>query len=198
MDLSWLDEKGISTEDGLGYTGGTEQYIAALQRYYKGYETNRKVVEEMLATYNVEGYCIKVHALKSNSRMIGALALARAFEMLEMASRKEDIAAMQAGTAPVLALYEEVIDILRPIGEVEAAATSGELSAAEASDTAGQLLEALDDFDDEQAAKLAEKLAGYPFRLAQKQMLREAMEHIQNFMYDEAAELIREISSAIA
>ena len=41
-DISWLDEKGISTKDGIGYTGSEERYIAALQRFFKGYEKNRK------------------------------------------------------------------------------------------------------------------------------------------------------------
>ncbi|MBR2274989.1 MAG: hypothetical protein IJ873_02865, partial [Lachnospiraceae bacterium] len=60
-----------------------------------------------------------------------------------------------------------------------------------------QLLAALDDFDDELAAELAEKLSGYPFRITQRGKLREAAEQIGDFMYDNAADLIREILEAI-
>ena len=41
MDISFLDEKGISTKGGIGYTGNQEKYISALQRYFKGYETTK-------------------------------------------------------------------------------------------------------------------------------------------------------------
>ena len=44
---------------------------------------------------------------------------------------------------------------------------------------------------------LAEKLSGYPFRITQKEKLKTAMAYIEDFMYDEAADLIREIYSEI-
>ena len=58
---------------------------------------------------------------------------------------------------------------------------------------AKKLLDALDEFDDELAKDLVRKLSGYPFRITQKGKLREAEDQINDFMYEEAAELIREI-----
>ena len=46
-------------------------------------------------------------------------------------------------------------------------------------------------------SKLAAKLSGYPFRITQKTKLKEATDYISDFMYDEAAALIREILPAI-
>ncbi len=197
MDLGWLDEKGISASDGIGYTGGEEKYIAALQRFYKGYETNRDMVKEMLETQDTEGYCIRVHSLKSNAKMIGAKKLAEAFEELETASRNFDTAFMNEKTAPALEMYAQVIDTIRPIGDMEPVKVSGEITADEARAIADELLEALDDFDDDLSAELAGKLMGYPFRIRQKEMLKEAAAHISDFMYDEAAELIKEIIPTI-
>ena len=62
---------------------------------------------------------------------------------------------------------------------------------------AAQLLEALDDFDDDLSAELVKKLSGYPFRLTQKDRLAEAAAFIGDFLYDEAAEIIKEISGEI-
>ncbi len=197
MDFSRLEEKGISTKDGIGYTGSEEKYLAAVQRYYKGYENNRKAIEEMLATSDTEGYGIRVHSLKSNSRMIGASALADLFEELEQAAKRFDISLMKEKTAPALAMYAEVIDTIRPIGEMEKVKVSGEISAEEAKETAAKLLEALDDFDDELSGKLSAKLMNYPFRITQREKLKRAAEYIGDFMYDEAAELVREIIPAI-
>lgn len=196
-DISWLDEKGISTKDGISYTGSEERYIAALQRFFKGYEKNRKAVEEMLATSDTEAFCIRVHSLKSNARMIGAAELADAFEELELASKRFDVALMKEKTAPALEKYAQLIDTIRPIGEMESVKISGEITAEEAREVAAKLLEALDDFDDELSAELAGKLLGYPFRLTQKEKLKEAIENIKDFMYDEAAALISGIIPAI-
>ncbi len=196
-DISWLDEKGISTKDGIGYTGSEERYIAALQRFFKGYEKNRKAVEEMLATSDTEAFCIRVHSLKSNARMIGAAELADAFEELELASKRFDVALMKEKTAPALEMYAQLIETIRPIGEMESVKIRGEITAEEAREVAAKLLEALDDFDDELSAELTGKLLGYPFRLTQKEKLKEAMENIKDFMYDEAAALIRGIIPAI-
>ena len=197
MDISFLDAKGISTKDGIGFTGNEEKYISALQRYFKGYEANRKSVEDLLASGDMDGYAIKVHSLKSNSRMIGAGTLGDAFEELELAAKAGDAATISEKTGPALALYDEVISAIRPVGEAETVKAAGEIGAEEARQTADELLAALDDFDDELSASLVQKLMGYPFRITQKGKLKEAAEMIGDFMYDEAAELIREIIPGI-
>ncbi len=195
--FNWLSEQGINVDEGLGYTGGGDKYAAALQRYFRSYESNRAAVEALLAAGDADGYAIKVHALKSNSRMIGADGLADAFEALELAAKRGDAAFLGENTPAALAAYEKLIALLRPIGEAETVRAPDEISAAEAKETADRLLAALDDFDDELSAQLAEKLAGYPFRPTQKEKLRAAARNIGDFLYDEAAELIREIVPAI-
>ena len=92
FDFGILEAKGISTKDGIGFTGGNEKYVSAMQRYFKSYEANKKAVTELLASGDIEGYAIKVHSLKSNSRMIGANELAGAFEELELAAKEGNTA----------------------------------------------------------------------------------------------------------
>lgn len=195
--FDWLSAQGIDVNEGLGYTGGSDKYAAALQRYFRNYETNRRAVEELLAAGDVDGYTIKVHALKSNSKMIGANELAVSFEALELAGRRGDAAFLSENTPPTLASYAKLVELLRPIGEAETVRAAGELDAEEAAQVAAGLLAALDEFDDELSAELAAKLSGYPFRPTQKEKLRAAARYIADFMYDEAAELIREIVPAI-
>ncbi len=197
LDLGRLEDKGISTADGIGYTGGEEKYAAALQRYLKNYPENRKSVCELQKSKDTEAFMIKVHALKSNSKMIGAKDLASLFEKLELAAKEGDTAYIEENTDGVLKKYDELIEIIRPVGEMEEIHVQGELTAAEAKETADGLLEALDEFDDELSAELAKKLGGYPFRITQKQKLEEAARYIGDFLYDEAAELIKEIYPSI-
>ncbi|MBR5420311.1 MAG: Hpt domain-containing protein [Lachnospiraceae bacterium] len=197
MELNWLNEKGLSVSEGIGYTGSEEKYLSALQRFFKGYEGNAKLIREALAAEDIENYSIRVHSLKSNSRMIGADALAEGFEKLEAASKDKDTEFIHGATEDVLKQYAEVCEWIRPIGEMERVKVSGEISAEEARETADKLLEALDEYDDGLSAELAARLMGYPFRLTQKQKLKEALDHIGDFMYEEAAELVKEILPAI-
>ena len=73
----------------------------------------------------------------------------------------------------------------------------GELTGEEAKETAYKLLAALDDFSDDLAAELISKLAGYPFRITQMNKLQKTADLINDFMYDDAAELIKEIIPSI-
>ena len=197
FDLSTLAMSGLDIGMGLGYTGGEDKYVSALQRYYRSSGQNREKIASLLEADDIEGFAIVVHALKSNSRMIGAPELAAGFEKLEMAARGNDRPAVDAQLETVLGEYERTLEILRPLGEMDSFRAADEIDAQEARKTADELLEALDDFDDDLAASLAKKLAGYPFRITQKEKLRSASEKIGQFLYEEAAELIREIYPSI-
>ena len=197
MDITWLNETGLDTKTGTSYTGGQDKYISALQRFYKNYEKNRAKVCEYLQAKDYENYMITVHALKSNARMIGARDLSTLFETLETAARNNEIGLIEPQNAVALKEYDELIQKLAPIGAMGDVRAADEISAEAARETVDKLLEALDDFDDEEAKKLAEVLSGYPFRLTQAEKLKEAAAFIEDFMYDEAAGIIRQIAPAI-
>ena len=197
FDFSALQEQGISIEDGIGYTGGKDKYLSALQRFFKGFEGNKAALTGFIAASDLQGYCIKVHSLKGNARMIGANDLSDMFFELEEASRNGDAALVGEKTPAAIAKYAEIIEIIRPIGEMAGIKPSDEIDATEAKAVAEELLQALDDFDDDKSSELAKKLMGYPFRLTQKEQLKEAINYITDFMYDEAAELVNKIIPAI-
>ncbi len=197
MDITWMNEAGLDTQTGISYTGNTEKYVSAVQRFYKNYEKNRAKVEEYFAGKDYENFMITVHALKSNAKMIGATNLSGSFEALENAAREQDTATIEALTPPVLRDYAELMEKLEPVGEMGDVKAADEISAEIARTTVDRLLAALDDFDDEEAKKQAKLLSGYPFRLTQAEKLKEATAFIEDFMYDEAADIIRQIAMAI-
>ena len=196
-DINSLKELGIDPETGIAYTGSRDKFISALQRFYNSYEKNRAKVETALAGSDLENYMIIVHSLKSNAKMIGAVDLSSKFEALEMASKGGDMDTVVRDTPDVLNSYDFLIKALEPIGSAEKVTAADELSADEAKKVTEELLAALDEYDDELSASLAAKLSGYPFRLTQRDLLKQAAEHIGNFMYDEAADIIRQIADTI-
>ena len=158
---------------------------------------NREKIAEYRSDGDYENYMITVHALKSNSRMIGASALGSAFEALENAARNGDVQKIESDTDKTLSMYKDLIEALKPIENMGDVRASDEISGDVARDTVEALLAALDDFDDDLAKALIKKLDGYPFRITQKNRLKEAADLIEDFMYEDAAEIIKEIVPAI-
>ena len=197
IDITWIREVGLDTETGISYTGGEIKYVSALVRFYKNYEKNRAKVCEYLETGDYENYMITVHALKSNARMIGAGNLSKLFEALEIAAGNRETGFVEAQTVVALKEYDDLIKKLTPVSGMGDIRPAGEISAQAAKETADKLLAALDDFDDEEAKKQAMILSGYPFRMTQAAMLKEAVLFIEDFMYDEAADIIRQIVQTI-
>ena len=197
MDLGFLKELGIDKEAGLGFTGSEDRYMSALKRYHDAYEKNRVNIEKLFSDKDYENYMIAVHALKSNSRMIGATALGSMFETLEMAARNNEISVIEEKTLMTLEEYEKLYNKLNSVIVKEDDTQAAEISEDEAKDIAAKLLDALDDFDDELSKELVNKLSGFSFNAEIKEKLKEAESYINDFMYDEAAELIKEISPTI-
>ena len=197
FDVELLLPVGIDVKTGLEYTGGRDKFISAMQRYYKASAGNKAKIKEYLDKGDMENLSIVVHSLKSNSRMIGATSLGTKFETMEYASRNGDVAAVREGIGDVLEEYETILIALAPLGEMEELKADGELNAEEAKEVLENLLNALDEFDDDNSLEYARKLMGYPFRVTQKNRLKEAIDLISDFMYEEAMEIIKEISTEI-
>lgn len=192
-----LAELGLDTESGMAYTGGAERYIAAIARYVGSAERNVSDIAELMGSGDLRGFMTAVHAVKSNSKMIGHTELYGAFERLEAAAANGDTAYIAENCGKVLEKYRGFAQAAKPFIPTPESPAAAELSADEAAETAGRLLAALDDFDDELSAELVKKLSGYPFGGADRERLAAAERYIGEFMYDEAAAVIGEIIPAI-
>ncbi len=197
IDIRELENAGLDTKAGLAFTGSEDKYISAVGRFYRNYGRNSENIRQYRESADYENYMITVHALKSNAKMIGATTLSGSFETLEMAARDNDTKLIDDLTDTILSDYAALVEKLSFVGEMENTAAADEISADEAQETVNKILEALDDFDDELAKKLAVKLQGYPFRMTQAGRLKEAIANIDDFMYDEAADIIRDIAATI-
>ena len=196
-DLSWLEEIGIDVEKGLEYTRHIDKYIELTHKYYKSYENNYNSLQDSYSSKDWRNYCITAHSLKSNSRMIGISSLADKFEKLEHASKSEDVGAIDSMHDTVLNEWSKLVRSLSKIEDYSEDNIAEKISSDEAKKTAHDLMEALDDFDDVSSKKLAAKLSGYSFTEDQKKRLDEASDYIDDFLYDDALEIIRELSNSI-
>ncbi|MCR4734352.1 MAG: response regulator [Treponema sp.] len=63
----------------------------ALKMFYNSIDQNSEELHNLLNAEDLKLYCVKVHALKSNARLIGASELAKQAEFLEHSSAENDL-----------------------------------------------------------------------------------------------------------
>ena len=82
---------GIDAAVALKNSGSEESFLSVLGIYYESYDAKAAEIQKYFEDKDWENYTIKVHALKSSSRLVGAVALGNAAEALEMAGKNKDI-----------------------------------------------------------------------------------------------------------
>ena len=95
---------------GLMYCGGSQDiYKEFLKIYCDGYEEKSQQLEDYYVQADWENYAIKVHALKSTSLSIGAVALSELAASLEKAGKSGEVSYIHSHHAEAMKLYEEVV-----------------------------------------------------------------------------------------
>ncbi|MCR5397960.1 MAG: response regulator [Lachnospiraceae bacterium] len=114
----WLtDCEGIDASAGVINCGGTEEYLTVLSGFYASIDAKADEIENYYDSGDIRNYTIKVHALKSSARIIGATELSEEARLLEDAGNAENMEYINGHTADLLSRYRAYKDILKPISE---------------------------------------------------------------------------------
>ena len=81
----------LDVKQALLYCGGRQAYLEILERCCEEGEQECRILEELYEKQDWKNYIIKVHALKSTMRSIGAMPLFEKAKALETAAKSEDI-----------------------------------------------------------------------------------------------------------
>ena len=116
----WLTKvSGLNTKEGVEHCGDVDDYLAALKVYANSVLTGADEIESYFNAKDWKNYTTKVHALKSSSRVIGALELSERAKRLEDAGNSGYIDEIQKDTKPLLELYRSFAEKLKPLIETE-------------------------------------------------------------------------------
>ena len=104
----WLDQlKHFETADGIRYTGSKEAYLKFLRTFYTTLEDKADEIEKSYKSGDMEFCTIKVHALKSTARIIGARELSKLAEKLEEAGKKKNFKIFDEHIYELLSMYRQ-------------------------------------------------------------------------------------------
>ena len=104
---------------GLRHCGSKRSYMLTLRTYLDNAVKNADEIEKLWNAGDLKNTTIRVHALKSTSRVIGALALGDHAAELEKAGDAEDIEKLEKELPDLLAAYRKLASSLEPLNSVE-------------------------------------------------------------------------------
>ena len=106
----------IDTDPGLKNCGSADGYLAVLGTFHKTAEYKEKEIRKYFEDSDLENFTVKVHALKSSARIIGATELSLLAEKLETAGREKNMELIKSKVQEMLKLYNETSKVLSQLG----------------------------------------------------------------------------------
>ncbi len=113
------DIKELNIDAGLDYCGDSEDYIMALEMYLSSAEKKAEEIEQYWAARDIKNTTIKVHALKSSSRAIGALELGEFAAKLEKAGNDGDSEMLDKELDNLISGYRQLALKLEPLNDLD-------------------------------------------------------------------------------
>ncbi len=111
-----LADMGFNTEAGIGYCANDEDfYIEMLETFANEWEEKSAAIKEDYDKKDIADYQIRVHALKSTAKTIGADSLSAMALEQENAAKAQDTDTIDKGVNALLEMYSEVVDKIRKV-----------------------------------------------------------------------------------
>ena len=194
-DMLWLNEtEGIDVNEGIKNSGGVSSFLFSLKMFADTVDDSSAVIEDAYNGGDIRLYTIKVHALKSSARIIGASELSALAQELENAGNADDTDTINAKTAKLLAdhrAYKQKLS--RLYGTSDGADDREPIPEDELADAYGALKEVIPQMDYDSVEMILDQLNEY--KLPEEDAKRTAAlgKLLKAFDWDKMEELINEV-----
>lgn len=111
-DAVMVNIEGLDIDTAVHALGSASLYNKIAGEYYRSGDDRLNAITEAFDKEDWTDYTIKVHALKSSSRQIGAMELGDMAEALEKAGKADDIDTIKADTDKTMTVFKELLDKL--------------------------------------------------------------------------------------
>ena len=180
----------IDTEQGVLHCGNNETYLETLAIYADSVTANADEIENYLANGDLKNATVKIHALKSTSRVVGAMELGALAERLEKAGNENDAETVNAGVGELLSRYRALGEKLSsPIARDDDSElpliTDGELN-----DAYTLIREFLSVADYDSALQVIDGISGYSFPENEKDRFAKLKKAAAEVDYDTIAKIL--------
>ena len=182
----------MDIDKGIRGSGSEKAYLSMLRMFNGSIDNKIKELHSYLKENDLENYIIKIHALKSSARIIGAMRLGDQAEMLEEAGKngnREFIELNQGKAEEECCLIRE---ILKDISE-EQSSDVGKDKASEKLllEVLNDMAAAAEEMDIERLDEIVERIEKYRIPDEYKELFEKLKAAYDEFDYEEISELVK-------
>ena len=185
-DMRWVyDVSQINVEDGIRNSGGITSYLFSLQLFYETIDNNADVIERAYNENDIQLYTVKVHALKTSARIIGAGELSHLAEQLEDAGHKKNTDFIDHHTDRLLSDYRAFKQIFAALGKKAEPEKDAETIAPEEMRQAYEMIrEAVGEMDYDTIETALQQLDDYRLEEEDASRIEQLKTMLRNFDWD--------------
>lgn len=179
--------KAIDVKTGIKHCGSDKAYLITLKKFLDTAEKNADEIEAFWTAKDIKNTTIKVHALKSTSRIIGALELGDFAAKLEKAGDSDDIIILEEELPELISQYRKLAKELEPLNNQEKTEGDDErpvISNEELNETYRKLLEYCANFDFDSVVCVAQTLEKYQIPKEETERVEAILKAVDDFDYD--------------
>ena len=115
-ESKWYDHiEGIDSETGIKNSASEELFRSLLEMFYESIQDRFEELEGFYLDEDWDNYAIKIHALKSSARLVGALELGDKAQLLENAGKAHDVAYIHKNHPAFMKDYVGYREILKKV-----------------------------------------------------------------------------------
>ncbi len=201
------DNDHIDISRGIKNNGSTEAYLTILKVYYESIDAKTDELNRLLSEEDYSAYTIKVHALKSSLRIIGAEDLGEEAQSLEDAGKNGDTAYITDHHEAFMAGCESLKAPLAMIFDGDGSGTDmngydgpeqdkPEADAEFLADKYREALAAAEDMDCDKLEMLLAEISGYSVPEADAALWKDIKEASDSFDYERIVNLLSDQDNA--
>ena len=184
-NMLWIEDvEGINVSEGIDNSGGIMNYIFSLNLFLDTIDTNSGVIRDSYRSGNIRLFTIKVHALKSSARIIGARALSEMAADLEDAGNREDKAYIDDKAEVLLYEYEKYKDKLSRLHEAENTGDKELICEDELREAFMALFDVIPQMDYDSVETVIDGLKDYSLPPKQDEQIKDLTKLLRNFDWD--------------
>lgn len=195
-NLPILGFEGLDSDSAINTIGSVALYDKIVKEYYRSGKEKYEGIKKAFETEDIEDYTIRVHALKSSSRQIGAAGLGDMAEELEKAGNERDIDTIHAKTLPMLETYDKLLnDLADYYPETPDVGDKPLIDDGMLKEQFDTLHNACENLDMDAMEAVGNKLRNYSYPDEIKDMVDKLLHAIDNIDTEECESLIEEINN---
>ena len=197
-DNAFLKSGMLDFDKAIGALGSAELYLKIASEYYRTGRDKIEGIESALQRNDIGDYTIRVHALKSSSRQIGAFLIGGIAEKMEMAGKAGDIETINKHNDKMIDMFSDLISDMEPyFDEPEEDESSKPVILAEDLNRfMDDLTTACDELDMDAMEAVKKGFRAYRFDDAVKENIDKLLKAIDSMDTDECMEVIELIRTA--